>query len=234
MLEINKSYTTEELKKELNISIKSWNTKREELLEYFYNFFNYDIVTEGRNKYYVITEIYGDYEPMPRKKKSDEIKSYYAKETKKIVEKEPWNTGSNIARNIINKDKNKYNHAQATISNYVRPVLREEYDVTEKRWMRLMDTYEPLTEEQELYLQECLTVFRKNNSTIFEDLISDLECGLATKAEIMKYAFDKQYAEYNRSMDLFKIKFGFRPIKVPKLEKKNMGWGENPNLDFSF
>ena len=60
MLQENKIYSTEELKKELNIPLKQWNTRREELLNYFHLFFNYEIIVEGGYTRYMA--IYKDQE----------------------------------------------------------------------------------------------------------------------------------------------------------------------------
>ena len=215
-------YTTKELLEVLHITKDSWKKRRDEYLVWFFNFFNYEVTTDGRTIFYEIKEIYGEYEPMPRKKKSEEIKQYYSKETENIVKKEPWNTGSNIARDIIENNKNKYNHTEGTIANYVRPIIRNEYDITEKKWMRLMETYEPLTKEQEAYLQECFQTFYERNGKTSAELCADLECGLITKIEFAQYLADQTFSQYTKAMDTFKIKFGFRPIKVPKLEKKIM------------
>ena len=88
---------------------------------------------------------------MPRKGKGKEIKEYYTDETDKIVERNPWNTGSNIAREIVSK-KNKYNHAEGTAANYVRPILKNNYNISlEKEWRKPnyeTFVYEVLTDEE--------------------------------------------------------------------------------------
>ena len=220
MIEINKEYSSTEFKAILKIGRKAWETKREEILEYLYNFFDYEVITKGRGKYYIIKEIYGEYEPMPRKKKSEEIKKYYSEETEKIVANEPWNTGSNIARNIIKNKKNKYEHSQGTIANYVRPIIKEEYDIVEKKWMRREEIYVNLTQEEEEYLQECFKTFYERNGKTSAELCADLECGLITKIEFAKYLADQTFSQYTKAMDTFRMRFGFRPIKVRKLGKK--------------
>ena len=126
MLELKK-YNLTELKQALGISKRMWEDRKEELLEYMYKFFDYEMSKEGRYTYFNIKEQYGEYIPLPSKRDAKKISEYYYLETKKIVKEDPWNTGSNIARNIINRDENIYNHKEATIAGYVCPIIKEKF-----------------------------------------------------------------------------------------------------------
>ena len=98
MLELKK-YSLTELKGALKISKRMWEERKEELLEYMNKFFNYEISYEGRYTYFNIKKQYDENIPLPSKRDAQKISEYYYSETKKIVNEDPWNTGSNIARN---------------------------------------------------------------------------------------------------------------------------------------
>lgn len=224
MLQENKIYSTEELKKELNIPLKQWNTRREELLNYFHLFFNYEIIVEGRSKFYKIIEIYEDYEPLPRKKKTTEIASFYKEKTHEIVEKQPLNTGSNIARMIINED-NKYNHAELTATRYVRPIVKNDYVKDSYQWCFMDYTnnkYDALTEEELDYLRECFA----NSSTkdkILDETMLHIDAylnNIIDKQELCNAIVNKSLNSYKLAMDRFKEKYGKRPMAVPLLTSK--------------
>jgi hypothetical protein len=61
---------------------------------------------------------------LPRKTALKEIKAFYSEKTDDLININPWNTGANIARQIIAKD-NRYDHKEGTAANYVRPILKE-------------------------------------------------------------------------------------------------------------
>lgn len=218
MLE-TKVYTTQELLNTLNISTASWKRRKEEYLDWFKAFFDYDLTIQGEKRIYIIKEIFGEYEPLPRKKKSVEVKAYYAQETSRIVKEEPTNTGANIARNIVAK-KNKYNHKEGTASVYVRDILKGSYQVSNKTWCkRTADGlhYEPITEEQLTYLNECITQqFQDDaiqNQTV--ELYTDYEAGILTRQEFNERLGAMAGTTFLSAMDLFVIKYGFRPMKIP-------------------
>lgn len=218
MLE-TKIYTTKELLNTLNISITSWKRRREEYLEWFKIFFDYDIMIQGEKRIFNIKEIFGDYEPLPRKKKSIEVKEYYAQETSKIVKQEPTNTGANIARNII-ATNNKYDHKEGTASVYVRNILKEGYQVDGKVWCyRTQDGlhYTPITDEQLKYLNECITKQFQDNAIqeYTVELYTDYEAGIITKQQFNEALGAMAGNAFLSAMDMFILRYNFRPMKVP-------------------
>ena len=218
MLEVKK-YSTTELLSALNISSATWKRRQEEFLEYFHYFFSYNIETEGRAIFYNVTEVYAEYQPMPRKTKRDEIITFYRNETHKIVDYDPWNTGSNVARRILDKE-NRYIHSEGTAANYVRPILKEDYlrIDEEAKWFRAdYDKYEyiELTEEQDEYLKGLLAY-----GTQYAMLAAQVEAGSITKEEMGRAITEEEMDKYNNAMKAFKRKFGFRPLLVPKYQAK--------------
>lgn len=168
MIECRK-YTLAEFKEILHITKWQWEEKKEDLLEYLKLFFNYEITRVGRGYCVEVFEQYAEYESMPRKSKTKEMSEYYYECTREEVKAQPWNTGSNIARNIIAKDKNIYEHAEGTIGHYVRPIVKENFTSpnSNTQWMKLAEdklSYEPLTEEELDYLQHLFDTNNVNNN----------------------------------------------------------------------
>ena len=209
-------YTTKEVQQKLNVSRDTWKRRYEEILEYLRLYWDYDIMPKGRSNVFVVNEEYAPLEALPRKTKSLEMKEFYKEETDKIVQVNPWNSGANIARQIISKD-NKYDHKEGTATNYVRPILKEEYTVSEDRkWMRLEYStfrYVELSEEEAEYLKELFT--KHLGKASIADIIASEEAGYISK----EIAYGKIKGSYNDAMEEFMERYGFRPIKIGKYEK---------------
>lgn len=214
-------FSTAEVQKMLKISRDTWKKRYDDILEYLSLYWDYEIITKGRSNYFNVKEEYGELEPLPRKTKTKEIKEFYKEETDKIVKYNPWNSGSNIARQII-ATENKYDHVEGTAANYVRPVLKEGYMVEEKKWMKLNYTtfqYEELSQEEETYLQELFVkhLGKKDNTKEIAKVIGDLKAGLISKEEGIEKIADRGY---NQAMEEFKNNYGFRPTRVGKYETR--------------
>lgn len=224
MLELKK-YSLTELKGALKISKRMWEERKEELLEYMNKFFDYEISYEGRYTYFNIKKQYDEYIPLPSKRDAQKISEYYYSETKKIVKEDPWNTGSNIARNIIARDENIYNHKEATIAGYVRPIIKEKFISypQESSWRRLGENhlaYVELTQEQKEFLFE---LFEENSyegqKKAEIEKFAEYKSGYITEAELKEYLFAVAGKSYGELMNTFKAKFGFTPMLIKKLEE---------------
>ena len=215
----NTTYSLRELLEILHITRDSWKKRRQEYLDWFNCFFDYEITTQGKNTIFTIKEIFGDYEPLPRKKKSIEVKEYYKQETSKIVKQEPTNTGSNIARNIV-AASNKYDHKEGTASVYVRSILKEGYKVDGKVWCKRTPDglhYEPIEEEHLQYLNECITKQFKDDKVqeYAVEMYTDYEAGLISKNDFNEAMGFMTGTAFTSAMDRFILKYHYRPVKIP-------------------
>lgn len=213
---MSKVVTTTELIKLLQISGSTFKRRYTEIVEdYLPYFWNFKVSYKGRSVLYNVEEEYGELQPLPRKTKN--IKDFYVQKTDKIIESNPWNTGSNIARWVVATD-NKFNHKEGTAANYIRPILKEEYNLSdERRWSEIdyeKYTYEPITQEQEKYLKELFEKYLGGEQ--IGNIIAERDAGYISKEQ----AYDKMEGNYNDAMKAFKEKYGFRPIKIGKYEKK--------------
>lgn len=226
MIEL-KEYTLDEFKKICGITRRAWDTRKNEVLEYWEQFFNYDIYCKvGPTKYIIIKEQYAEYEPLPRKTEKAKIQAYYESCTEKIVKEKPLNTAACIARNIIHDKKQLKTHKEGTVAGYVRPIVKEKYysPFQSMVWCRLSDNkleYIPLDEEQ---LEFLYGLFKANSRDgILEkqiELHEKYKAGVITKAELGQALMDNVEQAYTDLVNEFAGRYGFRPMKVPVLEEK--------------
>lgn len=220
MIEL-KTYSLTELRKTLSISQKQWNSRKNELLEHLKTYFDYEIVKEGRCYNFIIYEQFAEYEPLPRKNKKPEIIQFYREQVVQEVQEQPWNTGSNIARNIQHKGHNQYEHKVDTMANYIRPIIKEVYITpgTISQWMRTADdrlSYIPLTVGQLLFLHG---LYQNNNmSEETAQIVADYKAHYITKREAQEALFDISEKHYTTVMSRFKNEFGFIPVHIKNLQ----------------
>lgn len=217
-------YTTKEVQQLLKISPETWKRRREEIFEYLKLFWNYKIETVGRTNNFIVIEEYDPVIPLPRKNKTQEISQFYANETDHILKYKNRNTAANLAREITTYN-NKYNHAEGTVENYIRPYLKANYTVGEKTWCSINYdnfTYDEITQEQLKYLNQQFTNYL--SSTRIANIMSDQESGYITKDE----AYEKIKGRYDEAINAFKQRFGFRPYKAGELLKNAWVIPEEP------
>lgn len=215
-----KKYTLDELKQELGISKWQWDQRKNDLLEHLKIYFDYDIIKQGKGYCIDIYEQYAEYEPLPKKTRTPEIKEYYYEQTKEEIKKQPWNTGSNIARNIEAKNKNKYDHVQGTMGNYIRPIIKEKFlpPHAKAQWMRLSDdrlSYVPLTQEELDYF----TSLFNSKSQEEKEIIGKQRAGYITKREAKEQILELAEIRYDQAIFMFRDKFGYMPQYVKHLEE---------------
>lgn len=234
----NGKYSATAFRNLLGITERMWRDRRTELLEHLNKYFVYEMKNEGRYIYFYIKEQYADYQPLPSKKDVEKMKEYYKNEIDRLVKREPYNTSANMSRNVIAEDRNIYNHAEDTITRYMRPIVKEEYLPTcaEKAWMRLDESrlhYIPLTEEQLNFL---LGLFHQNGKEARMnrqvELFAEYRSGYIDENELKERLFDDTARTYESLMSTFKSKYGFRPMLIKRLEAT--AWDNKPIGEFHF
>lgn len=136
MIEKNKTYLLkQEFFKELNISESQYLRRKEELLSWIANFFVYDITVDEKPIKITIKEIIGEYQPLPRKKYSSEIRQQQTKQKQEDYKNftlaslgTEWKTNSKrrVAREaILSFGEEKYGHTNAAgvANHYVGPYM---------------------------------------------------------------------------------------------------------------
>ena len=151
MIELNKPYSNKQIAQELfHIKPTSFSNKKKMYLEHLASYYKFDI--EGRK--IILREQLKPFETLMQKRQSkkQDNENIYRDLTHKIIAYKPLNSGSNIAREIDQSPmKPIESHKESTIVNYVRPILRTDFQSVSKKWCKInyeTNTYEPLEEEQ--------------------------------------------------------------------------------------
>jgi len=221
--ELNVPYSGAELARELfNISSNTFYAHKEDYLNYLSKYFVWTLTTKGK---YMLTKELIPYETIKEKNSKEKRMEYYKEKTDAIIAEEPYNSGSNVARNI--QVNNKYKVQEETVARYVRQVLRTFYTSVDDRWSRPSEDhlhYIPLTAEELDYLKMLFKT--KGNNELNFKYCAEYQAGNLSKQEFLELLGDNVLNDYNAIMNMFKDKFGFRPQKTKKYQPFN--WEDTP------
>lgn len=210
-----------QLTKKYNLTRGQWQNRHDDLLNHLGDYFFIEEIKEGRYYYYMVPDEIPDKIPnLPHKtNKKEKINDYtnYVKDN--LSEEFEPNSYVRMAREaIIEFGSDKYNHygAETVARRYVKPAMDEygEHSV-HKVWVD-PTSYIVLTKEQEDYRHECFIQNHLTDQRLQEIGSESLE-GIQPSQE------DKDY--YQKAMDRFVEKYGFRPILV-------YNWRAKRNDDF--
>ena len=226
MLQLNVPYSNKVIAEQLfNVKPNSFSAKKSIYLEHLKEYYRFDI--EGRK--IILREQLKPFETLMQKRQSKKQnnENIYRDLTHKIIAYKPLNSGSNIAREIDQSPmKPIKSHKESTIVNYIRPILKMDFQTVSKKWCRVCyddNTYEPLNKEEVEYLIE---LFRdKDMSETIMDVTASYKNGDISKEEFKKKVGDVAEKTYDKVMNLFKKKYGFKPYKVPKWKEKDVNFG---------
>lgn len=224
MYELNKPYSAHFIAEEFfKVTPKSFSNNRERYLNHLSLYFDWYLTTKGK---YVLVKELQPYETPKEKNSKEKRMQYYKERTDKIIAAEPYNSGSNVARNI--QVNNKYQVQEDTVARYVRKLLRQCYTTIDDRWSRPSEDnlhYIPLTQEELTYLKELFKT--KGNNELNYKYCAEYQAGNISKQEFLELLGDNVLNDYNTIMNLFKERFGYRPIKTKKYEPHN--WEDAPS-----
>lgn len=218
-----KTYTLAEFRKIAQISCNDWKRHKQEVIDWYSKYFDFNITGNDRATRVTITKIYDDFEPYPGYRDKNSMEDFYRQKTDEILSKAPRNSGSNIGR-IITATDNKYKHKATTAAVHVRPILKNDYTQLGAEWCKFnKDTneYIEITAEQKEFLRKLLSS-EKEGADIIEyqiDLIHNYKTRRISAEELAN-----QLEEYNTTSVVgalaeFESKYGFRPIRVFEYRK---------------
>lgn len=236
-LEINKIYSTKDIIKFLGVSESKWKKERDELLTHLSNFYEYEVIYDEadhrKRNYHIISQLaeYKEYVSLKRKdlQKRDKL---FESEIMETIESDNLQTAKNISRIIDDNIKAEFDYQSGTIYEYTRLRVNEWFGkgnhkagtkgmITEKIWCYLDEEhnfYVPLDDNQ---ISEFFSLYGEQKREHFKpelDIMSDYENGLITKEEMTKQIGDSCFSCFSQAKKLFKKKYGYYPIKVPKYE----------------
>lgn len=141
----------DEFCKELGIGVRAWKDRKEDLLAWLENFYDYEIF-EGKPIRIVIHEIYGEYQPLPRKVNNTELTTQKKEDYTRFAiaslgtEFKP-NSKAKTAREAIDAfGYKKYGHTnpRSVSERYIAPAFNEYGECDNKKKWVWYSTYEPL------------------------------------------------------------------------------------------
>ena len=227
----NDVYSTKDMYQFFGVSKDTWKKKKEELLLHLQQFYEYECAYNkfDRRKldYHIIRKI-KDYEPPKGKKaRQNEI---YSKQIVKVIEKDNWQTPSNVSRIIKdNKEIVALKHKDGTIYEYTRVNMRTMFGkeineggtmgiIADKVWCMLErenNRYIPLEEEQITFLYQTFHNIRKENKKDDLSICSEYESGLISKEEMQEALSNNSLNCFIAAKQEFKEKYNHFPVKVP-------------------
>lgn len=221
MIEINKIYKLkDEFLKELNIPEQQWNRRKNDLLDWLNEFYDYEIINTRPVKI-IVKEIYQEeYTPMPRTNDRAQKLIDYTEFTKSRLTSEYKPTvKKRLAEEAIREfGKEKYQHKSAlnVSRNYISPALEECADCDDVFVWVWRKTLEPLPWD---ILQDWNQI-RKERKADFEDQL--------TGAEEEYYDADNKEmntfisrAAYVDAMTDFQKKYGDLALRVKSYKLKD-------------
>lgn len=213
MIELKLYSFKEEFCKELGIPKNQSERRLKELLEWLNNFYEYEFFT-GRPNRILIKNIFGDYQPLPRKvsKKYDELEAQKKKDYTDFTiaalgtEFKP-NSKAKIARDAIYEfGHKKYQHSnvEGVARRYVKGPF-DTYGETDNHnvWV-YYETYEPLD----------LDVLKEWRDILKEEHISEQEAANAFYRQEQGEDISEEKSYYKRAMERFKKEYGCIPVLV--------------------
>ena len=193
----------------LNIKKNQWETRKEDLLEWISNFYDYEIYYDRPIRIF-IKDIYGTYQPLPRKnlatmaQKKEDYKNFTIAALG--TEFKP-NSKAKVSREAIasfGRERYGHDNTEGVARRFVGPVFNEYGECNNiRRWV-WYSTYEPL-DAQTL---ECW------RHIMAEEHISEEEAANAFYRQEQGEDISKEKGYFKKARDRFKEEFGEAPILV--------------------
>lgn len=199
----------------LNISDSSFRKRKDELLDWLGDFFDFEI-QDGKPSYIVIKEQYLEYKPLP--KRSDRTREMRVHDYETFVKEnltKDWSCESkaHMSRKAIEAfGENKYDHKyeRAVTQRYTGPAMEKHGEHTKEKYWAWHATYEQITEKEILEdWREILRKHRVSTEHISAAFYVDQEQGNHNKIDLLENYYRCALAE-------FVEKYGDFPVYVSK------------------
>lgn len=199
--------------KELNIPNNQCDRRKEELLEWLTNFYDYNFTSGKPDKIY-IKEVLGEYKPLPRKSpKQDELTRQKIEDYEifTIASLNPTefvpNSMTKIAREAIDEfGYDKYGHysSRSVAQRYIKEPFKKHAETNDHYVWVYFSTYEPLDEE---VLSDWIHI-------LSEEHISEAEAANAFYRGAEGEDISKEISYYKKAKERFTNKYNDIPIRV--------------------
>lgn len=245
-LQVGKRYSTAELCQAIGISTSTFRHKKEKYITSLNAAYTYQIETEGRAVYYVITKKIGDYEKPLRKnnrEKTDQVVKSFIRET---IDKDPVQTAANINRLAWSNTCFRPSEIvllglkNSTTKEYIRLNLKEMFGskvneggtegVIQKRiWCRLepdRNVYVQLEPDQIKEFFGYVDSAKQGLNRPDIEAIADYVAGEASEEEAKNAMWAAGLSAYQSSLLTFYFKYGYFPMRA-SVFVPILGYGNN-------
>lgn len=223
MIEIGIYRLKEEFFKELGISEGQYRRRQSELLSWLKEFYDYVILENTKPLLIEIKEIYGEYQPLPRKTYNAEAREKLTQEKVEMYNafvdsrfsSDNWILTSKmeearIAIDDFGKEKFGHSNCKAVASRYISPAMNNVCEKSDEHYWVSYPDYNLLSDEE---IQAWHDIMR-------EEHISEREAANAFYRMSQGEDVTKEQNYYKRALDRFKAQYKFIPILVSKYRRK--------------
>lgn len=196
----------------LRIPYTQYRTRKEDLLEWLKNFYDYELVN-GRPIMIKINDVYDEYEPLPRKGEmgssltAEKEQAYAAYIESKFTDEWVYTSKMKESREAIEAfGKKKYHHtsARAVANRYIGPAMDTKCEKSLERYWVDYPSYRPLSEEQVAAWRQILQ----------EEHISEREAANAFYRKCKGEDISKEEGYFKAALERCKAELGLSPILV--------------------
>lgn len=187
----------------INVSKNTWDRRKTDFLAWLENFYDYELI-EGRPLRIFIKEVYGEYQPLPRKvqdltpqKKDDYTRFAIASLG---TEFKPNSKAKTAREAIAAFGYEKYGHtnAESVGKRYISPVFNEYGECDNKKKWVWYSTYEPLD----------IATLERWRMIMSEEHISEQEAANAFYRQEQGEDISKEKRYFSAARARFKAEFG--------------------------
>lgn len=195
----------------LNIPKSQWERRKDDLLQWWLNFFDYEIL-DGRPLRIEIKEVYGEYQPLPRKisitNMEEKMGDYERFAIASLGTEFKPNSKSKVAREAIASfGFEKYQHTshEAVAKRFIKPAF-DKYGECDNHYQWVWyNSYIPMTEEEVEAFRQIL----RNEQVSEQEVLNAFYCSESDDAILEK----KQC--FRKAIQKAKEQFGDFGIRVP-------------------
>lgn len=195
----------------VGINKGQWENRKKDLLDWISNFYEYEL-HEGRPIRIYILEVFGEYQPLPRKINSTELTSQKREDYKNFAiaslgaEFKPNSKAktSREAISVFGYDKYGHTNVKAVAERFVGPVFNEYGECNNiRRWV-WYSTYEPLDDK----------TLERWRAIMSEEHISEQEAANAFYRQEQGEDISKEKGYFKAARDRFMSEYGDFAILV--------------------
>ena len=220
MIEL-KTYETCELKKVLGIGKNTWNNNFDRIIELMDECFDYERVSVGSRKLFIIKAQHKEWPGLERKN-AEAIRQkskFYADKVEEAVNINPYTIGAWIGNDIYNND-NRYHVKKETCQKRCCKEIKENYTKGEGVWFeykRSDGPLDPMNEDDVKEWKKAIQSFINKDNLV--DALEDFKNGYIDELERNVKILSAVCNSYNELLMKWEELHGYIPKKIRRLEK---------------